>query len=103
MPFQVLGLGFHLFLDLGLIVTEIDIKKVQKQDKKIVGMACQKVCNQGSDDVKVNTKLYPYIFLQNSCTLVWKRCRDGALYTYLHFYIIPTLFAYLYACHPYIF
>ena len=25
-------------------------------------------------------------FLHYSCTLVWKRCRDGALYIYLHFY-----------------
>ena len=35
------------------------------------------------------------------CTLVWKRCREWALYTYL--YIIPTLFAYFLVCHPYIF
>ena len=31
-----------------------------------------------------------------------KRCRDGALYIYLHFYIIAILFAYFLACHPYI-
>ena len=38
MPFQVLGLWLHLkellFLGLGLTVTEINIKKVQKQDFK---------------------------------------------------------------------
>ena len=28
--------------------------------------------------------------------------RDRALYIYLHFYIIPTSFAYFLACHPYI-
>ena len=33
---------------------------------------------------------------------MWKRCRGGVLYIYLHFYIIPTLFAYFLACHPYI-
>ena len=37
------------------------------------------------------------------CTLVWKRCREWALYIYLHFYIISTLFAYFLVCHPYIF
>ena len=32
-----------------------------------------------------------------------KRCSDGALYNDLHFHaIIPTLFAYFLACHPYI-
>ena len=30
-------------------------------------------------------------------------CRNRALYIYLHFYVIPTLFAYFLACHPYIF
>ena len=34
MPFQVLGLWLHLFLGLGLTVTEINIKKVQKQELK---------------------------------------------------------------------
>ena len=43
------------FLGLGLTVTEINIKKVQKQDfkniknVKDVGMACQKVCKQGRE------------------------------------------------------
>ena len=40
------------FLGLGLTVTEINIKKVQKQDLKNlknVGMAYQKVCKQGGD------------------------------------------------------
>ena len=48
------------------------------------------------------TKPYPYIFLHYSCRLMWKQCRDEALYIYLHYYIIPTLFAYFLACHPYI-
>ena len=47
----------------------------------------------------------------NSCTLASEpgyeaivlQCeKDGALYIYLHIYIIPTLFAYFLACHPYI-
>ena len=38
-------------------------------------------------------------------TIVWKRCRDGALPICwpLLLCIIPTLFAYFVACHPYIF
>ena len=40
MPLQVLGLWLHLeeifFLGLGLTVTEINIKKEQKQDLKII-------------------------------------------------------------------
>ena len=39
MPFQVLGLWLHLkeifFLGLGLTVTEVNIKKIQKQDLKM--------------------------------------------------------------------
>jgi len=39
-------------LDLGLAVTEINTKKYRnKKIKKDVGMACQKVCKQGRDDV----------------------------------------------------
>ena len=44
------------FLGLGVAVTEVNIKKVQKQNLKNiqnvkgVGMACQKVCKQGRDD-----------------------------------------------------
>ena len=56
-PFQVLVLWLHLkeiFLGLRLTVTEISIKKVQKQDLKKtlkdVGMACQKACKQGRDN-----------------------------------------------------
>ena len=54
-------------------------------------MACQKVCKQSKDDIKVKVNIQkPYIFLRYSCTLVWKRCRDGALgyhlYIFLHFY-----------------
>ena len=69
-------------------------------------MACQKVCKQGRDDITVKVNLqkpHPCIFFHYSCSLVWKRYRDGALYIYLHFYIIPTLFAYFLACHLYIF
>ena len=64
---MILGLYLHLkeifLVGLGLTVTEINIKKVQKQDfkniknvKGCIGMACQKVCKQGRDDiiVKVN-------------------------------------------------
>ena len=43
-----------LFLHLGLTVTEINTKKYRnKKIKNIknVGMACQKVCKQGRDDV----------------------------------------------------
>ena len=64
-------------------------------------MACQKVCKQDRDDiiVKVNLQaLSLYLF-----TLQWKRCRDEALYIYLHYYIFRTLFAYFFGCHPYIF
>ena len=42
---------------------------------------------------------------QGCClTVVWKRCRDGALPIRwpLLLCIIPTLFAYFLACHPYI-
>ena len=49
-----------MFLGLGLTVTEINIKKVQKQDFKNikdVGMACQKVCKQGRDDIIVKVNL----------------------------------------------
>ena len=35
--------------------------------------------------------------------LVSSRCRGGDLYIYLHFYIIPILFLYSLAGHPYIF
>ena len=50
MLFQVLKEIFCL--GLGLTVTEINIKKVQEQEKNIkdVGMACQKVCKQGRDN-----------------------------------------------------
>ena len=37
------------------------------------------------------TKLYPYIFLHYSCKLVWKECRDEALYINLHHYYHPCL------------
>ena len=72
MLFQVLGLWFihlnEIFLGLGLTVTEINIKRVQKQEIKNikdVGMACQKVYKQGRDDsikAKGQHKGNPYIF-----------------------------------------
>ena len=55
--FQVLKEIF--FLGLGLTITEINFKKVSKQDrlKKDVGMACQKACKQGRDDIIVKVNL----------------------------------------------
>ena len=53
MLFQVLGSWLHLkelFLCLGLTVTEIMIKKGQKQENKNVKRCSQKVCKQGRDD-----------------------------------------------------
>ena len=67
-------------------------------------MACQKVCEQGRDDIRVKVNLrspIPTSFTLQLQTSV-KRCRDEALYIYLHSYIIPTLFAYFLAFHPYI-
>ena len=38
------------------------------------------------------TKPYPSLHLLHySCTLVWEKYRDGALYIYFHFYILPSL------------
>ena len=63
-------------------------------------MACQKVCKQVINDIKV--KPHPYIFFTLHCTVVGKRCRDGQGFVYyLHFYIISNLFAYFLACHLY--
>ena len=46
-----------VFLGLGLTITEIDINEVQKQENKSVRndaeIACQQVCKQGRDDIKV--------------------------------------------------
>ena len=47
------GVVVTLEIGLGLTVTEISIKKVEKQDLKNiknVRMACQKVCKQGRDN-----------------------------------------------------
>ena len=55
-----------------------------------------KVCKQGRDEVKmkenIRTKPHRYIIftLESNCSV--KICRDEALYIFLHFYIIPTLF-----------
>ena len=54
-------------------------------------MACQKVCKQGRDDISVKVNLQspiPTSFTLQLQTSV-KRCRDEALYVYLHTYIIP--------------
>ena len=51
---------------LGLTVTEINIKKEQKQEKKSIRDACQKVCKQGRDGIKVKVNIQSpisYIFL----------------------------------------
>ena len=63
------------FLGLGLTVTEINIKKVQKQDLKNiknVGMECQKVCKQGSKHIVKVSLQSPiptsfYITVANLC------------------------------------
>ena len=63
--YMIVNAVSSLFLGLGLTVTEINIEKVQKQDLKNikdVGMARQKVCKQGRDDIIVKVKPYPYIF-----------------------------------------
>ena len=39
----------------------------------------------------------PTIYRYSSVKMMY---RDGALYICLHFYIIPTLFAYFSVCHP---
>ena len=49
------------------------------------GMACQKVCKQCRDHIKVNckyTKPRPCMFLTLKC----KRSGDKTLFTYLHIY-----------------
>lgn len=57
---------------------------------------------QGRDDIRIYKALFLHLFTLQF-KLVWKRCRDEVLYFYLHYYIIPTLFAYFAASHPYIF
>ena len=52
-------------------------------------MACQKVCKQVRNDVKV--KPHPYIFFTLHCTVVGKRCRDGQGFVYyLHVSILQN-------------
>ena len=68
-------------------------------------MTCQKVCKQGRDDiiVKVNYKaLSLHLFTLQLQTNV-KTMQGCGFLIYLHYYIIPTLFAYYLACHPYTF
>ena len=67
---QCSGVVVTIFVvGLGLALAEINIKKVQKQEKNP----------------------YPFLYFTMQCTLVSKRCRDEALYICLHVYIIPTL------------
>ena len=59
-------------------------------------MACQKVCKKkGTDDIKVKVNIQspiPTPFYTTVHSSVKKMYRNGALYIYLYFYIIPTLF-----------
>ena len=52
--------------------------------------------------VKVKS-LIPASFFTPVCNCNVNRCREWALKIYIHYYIIPTLFACFLACHPYIF
>ena len=71
----------RMYVCLGLTVTEIKIKKVQKQENKNIRNV--KRCRDG---------------MQKSMqTRQGKRCRDEALYIYLHFYIISTLYTFWHA------
>ena len=60
---------------------------------------CNFLARHAHKQSRSQTEYYaiPTLQLQTSV----KRCRDEALYIYLHSYIIPTLFVYR-ACHPYI-
>ena len=62
--------------------------------KRDVGMAWQKI----TQTRKCNPSLHLFYY---SCALAWERCRDEALYIYLHFYILPSLFVLVLACHPF--
>ena len=59
------GCGYtnEIFI-LGLDPT--NFKKVQKQEEKSIenvkDMACQKVCKQGGDDIKIDKALYLHLF-----------------------------------------
>ena len=59
-----------------------DLKSIKKVNRYI-GMACQKGCKQGRDDiiVKVNLQLKPHpcIVFTLVCNCNVKRCRDRAL------------------------
>ena len=51
------AVSYIYVIGLGLTVTEINIKKVQKQENKNikgVGIACQIVCKQGRDDLQLH-------------------------------------------------
>ena len=51
------------------------------------------------DDIKIYKVLSLHLFTLQLHSSV-EKSRDGALYIYFHFYIIPTLFANFLACHP---
>ena len=57
--------------------------KQEREMKRDVGMACQKVHKQGRVKVMLNIQslIHPNIFSQE------QRCREGALYIYHHFYL----------------
>ena len=78
-------------LGMSIIITR---KEKSLKTKRDVGMAWQKM-TQTREDIKVKVNIqsliHPYILLHYSCTLVWERCRDGAWYIYLHFYILRCL------------
>ena len=64
---------------------------------KEVGMACQEVCKQVRNDIKVKV-VYKLPSLHHF-TLHCKRCRDGRSFVYyLHFYITSNLFLLVLDC-----
>ena len=71
-------------------------------------MAWQKVCKQGMDGIIVNVNLQNliptsfYTTVQELHFSVRKIQEWGFVYFTITYYIIPTLFAYCLACHPYI-
>ena len=74
MLFQVLGLRLHLIeillLDLGPTATQINIKKVQKQENKCIKSVIRctndmpKVCKKGRDVIIVKVNLQSTLSLQ---------------------------------------
>ena len=111
--------SYGVVVALDIVFTSDNIKQIKKhhqkstqtrkekslQMKRDVGMACQKMTQTREDGYKSEgkyTKPHPCIFLTLKCNCSVKRCRgDKALYSYLHFYILPCL-CYFLSCHPYI-